>query len=326
MQMLFAGLIQQCIRVAAILRIADLVAERPSTSAELAAKTDTHEPSLYRVLRALANVGIFAENPDRTFDSTPIADLLRTDSPNSMRDFAILQGEEWGWRAFVELIHTVKTGETAQVKAHGMSLFEFLAQHPADEELFNRAMTSYSQAAIPAIVAAYDFSAVGTLVDVGGGHGSLLAGIVEANPHLRGVLFDLPSVTEAADPLLKDAGVRDRIDLVTGDFFESVPTGADAYIMKNIVHDWDDGRAVDILTNISSAVPPGGKVLIVDLVVPEAHELSPAKLVDIQMLVTTGGKERTEAEVGELLSMSGLRWTRIVPTRSPTRIIEAVPV
>lgn len=325
MQMLFGGLVQQCIRVAATLGIPDLLTERPHTAGELAAKTGTHEPSLYRVLRTLTSVGIFAENEEQSFELTPVAELLRSDTPNSMRDFAILQGAEWGWRVSLELMHTVRTGETAQEKVHGMSLFEFLTRHRADGELFNRAMTSYSLAAIPAIVEAYDFASIGTLVDLGGGHGSLLSAVLKTNPTIRGVLFELPSVINGADQLLKGAGVRDRVESISGDFFDSVPSGGDAYLMKNVIHDWSDEQSLKILKNIRSAMSPEAKVLIVDLVVPQSNEPGLEKLVDIQMLVTTGGRERTEGEFRQLLAASGLRLTRIIPTRSPMHIVEAVP-
>jgi hypothetical protein len=322
MQMLFGALMQQSIRVAAKLGIADLLASQPQTAAELAAKTKTHAPSLYRVLRTLASAGIFAENADRTFELTPVAALLRSDVPNSMRDFAMMQGEAWNWRGAGEMMYTVKTGGTAQAKVHGMELFEFLGQHPEDEALFNRAMTSYSLAAVPAIVEAYDFSGAGRLADIGGGHGILLAGILKANPQTQGVLFDLPSVIAGADELLQKEGVRDRVELVSGDFFQSVPSGADVYIMKNIVHDWDDKQSMTMLQNIHSAMNKRGTVLLIELVVPEGNEPSPAKLVDIQMLITMSGKERTEAEYRQLLEASGFRLTRIVPTSSPMHIIE----
>lgn len=324
MPMLFGGLLQQCIRVAAELAIADLLADQPCSSGELAARTNTYEPSLYRVLRTLASAGIFAEAADRTFRLTPMADQLRSDAPQSMRDFALLQGAEWNWRGSAALLHAVQTGERAQVKAHGLELFEFLALHPQEAALFNRAMTSYSLSAIPAIVEAYDFSTVHSIVDLGGGQGSLLAAVLAAHPRQRGVLFDLPAVVADAADVLQAAGVAERVERVSGDFFRSVPPGADCYLMKNVIHDWDDDRSVQILRNIHSAMPPNGKVLIVELVLPAGNLPSPAKLVDMQMLVTTGGKERTEAEFGGLLAAAGLDLARVIPTGSPMSIIEGV--
>ena len=324
--LLFGGLLQQSIRVAAALGIADLVAGQPQSAAALAAATRTHAPSLYRVLRTLASVGIFAEDADRRFALTPMAALLRRDAPNSLRDFAILQGEEWNWRGVGAMPHAVATGGTAQAHVHGMELFAFLARRPEDEALFNRAMTSYSLAAVPAIVEACAFSGVRRLADIGGGHGILLAGILRAHPRMDGVLFDLPSVLAGAAELLEREGVRPRVDLVAGDFFEAVPAGADAYILKNILHDWDDERAATILHNVRAAMDARGKVLLVELVVPATAEPSLAKLVDLQMLVTMGGKERTEAEYSALLAASGFRLTGLVPTKSPLQIIEAAPV
>jgi hypothetical protein len=239
-----------------------------------------------------------------------------------MHDFAILQGEDWNWRGSGQLIHTVRTGEPAFEMVHGMNLFEFLQRNPTDGELFNRAMTNYSLAAIPAIVAAYDFSNIKKLVDVGGGYGSLLAAILKANPTLQGALFDLPAVVKGAKDAL--AGAQNRAELVAGDFFASVPSGADTYILKNVIHDWDDDRASKILHNVALAMAPAAKVLIVDMVVPAGNEPGPAKLVDMQMIVTTGGKERSEAEFRELLSSARLKLTRVLPTMSPMSVIEAV--
>jgi hypothetical protein len=325
MPMLFGGLMQQAIRAVAKLCIPDLLAERSQTAAELAAGTATHAPSLYRVLRTLASAGVFAETPDHRFELTPVAELLRTDVPNSMRDFAIMQGEEWNWRGVGELMHSVRCGGTAHAKVHGMELFEYLSRQPEDGQLFDRAMTSYSLSAAPALVEAYDFSCAGTIADIGGGHGILLAAMLKANPQARGILFDLPSVIDGAGDLLQLEGVQQRVSLVAGDFFQSVPAGADIYTMKNVLHDWDDERSVAILRNVHSAMGHRGKVLVVELVVAEGNEPGPAKLVDLQMLVTTGGRERTAAEFGKLLEESSFRLTGVVPTNSPMSIIEADP-
>lgn len=326
MQMLFGNLMQQSIRVVAKLGIADLLASQPLTASELATLTQTHYPSLYRVLRTLASAGIFTESAEQKFELTPIATLLRSDVPNSMRDFAIMQGEEWNLRGAGELMHSVKTGETAQKKVHGMELFEFLAQHPEDEEVFNRAMTSYSLATIPAIVEAYDFSGIGKLVDIGGGHGVLLSGILKANPPIQGVLFDLSSVIAGAKELLEKESILPRVECITGDFFHSVPSGADVYIMKNVIHDWDDQPSIAILKNIHTAMNGKGKVLLVELVIPEGNEPNLSKLVDLQMLLTSGGKERTKEEYRKLLESSGFKLTNIYPTKSPMSLIEGVSI
>ncbi|HEV2147518.1 MAG TPA: methyltransferase [Longimicrobiaceae bacterium] len=271
----------------------------------------------------LAGVGIFAERPDGTFELTPTAALLRSDVPDSMRDITRMMGGEWHWRMYGELMHSVRTGGTAVRKAYGMEIFELLERDPAAGELFNRAMTSNSWAAVPAVVGGYDFSRFRRVVDVAGGQGILLAGILKANPGAQGVLFDLPPVVGGAGELLGREGVADRVELVSGDFFESVPPGADAYVLKHVVHDWDDERSIRILRNVASAMDENGRVLIVEMVVPVGNEPSPSKLLDVQMLMGTGGRERTEEEYRALLEASGLRLTRTVPTRSPLSVIEA---
>ncbi|MDQ3749940.1 MAG: acetylserotonin O-methyltransferase [Acidobacteriota bacterium] len=323
-QMILGGLMQKSIWVAAKLGIADFLVEEPRTAEELAAVTDTHAPSLYRVLRLLATAGIFAETPERKFELTPIAELLRGDAPRSMRDYAIMMGEDWIWQAYGELMYSVKTGGIAHDKVQGMSSFEFYAQNEEAGKVFNRAMTNLSLLTAPAIVEGYDFSGIGKLVDIAGGHGLLLAAILKANPHLRGVLFDLPFVIEGASELLESEGVAARTEKVSGDFFESVPAGADAYMMKHIIHDWDDQSSIKILQNIHWAMNEDGKVLIVEMVVPEGNEPSPAKGLDLVMLTIEGGKERTAEEYRELLAAAGLSLSRIIPTRSPYGIVEAV--
>ncbi|HXG84551.1 MAG TPA: methyltransferase [Pyrinomonadaceae bacterium] len=323
-QMILGGLMQKGIWVAAKLGIADLLAEKPRTAEEIAAATDAHAPSLYRVLRLLASAGVFAENSERKFELTPIAELLRGDAPNSMRDYAVMMGEDWIWQAYGELMYSVKTGGIAHDKVQGMSSFEFYAQNEEVGEIFNRAMTNLSLLSAPAIVEAYDFSGIGKLVDIAGGHGLLLAAILKANPHLQGVLFDLPFVIESAGELLETEGVAARTEKVSGDFFESVPAGADAYLMKHIIHDWDDEQSIKILQNIHRAMNDDGKVLIVEMVVPEGNEPSPAKGLDLVMLTIEGGKERAAEEYRELIAAADLSLSRIIPTRSPYSIVEAV--
>lgn len=323
-QMLWGGLVQQCVCVAAKLGIPDLLAAKPQTAAELAEQTETHSSALYRVLRLLTSVGVFGGNADEEFSLTPLSEMLRSDVPHSMHDFAIMLGDHWTWDAWGALEYSIKTGEVAHEKVQGMSSFEFFQKDEAAGRVFNRAMTNLSQTVVPAIVAAYDFSALDKLVDIAGGHGFLLAGILKANPHLQGVLFDLPYVIESAGELLEKEAVKDRVELVSGDFFESVTPGADAYLMKHIIHDWDDEKSVKILKNIHSAMNDGGKVLIVEMVVPETSEPSPSKILDIQMLLMESGKERTAEEYRKLLAESGFHLTQIFPTRSPYSIVEAV--
>ncbi len=322
MQMLFGAQMQRSVCLAAKLGIPDLLAERAQTAEELAAKTSTHPPSLYRLLRTLASIGVFAEKAEKKFELTPISALLRSDVPNSVRDFAVMMGEDWMWQAWSELPYSVKTGGVAHEKAQGMGSFEFFQKNAEAGKVFNAAMTNFTRAMIPAAVEAYDFSRINRLVDVAGGHGLLLAGILKANPHLRGVLFDLPFVIDGAGALLDEQGVSDRVELVSGNFFESVPAGADAYMMKHIIHDWDDESSIKILKNIRSAMSENGRVLIIEMVVPDGNEPSPSKALDILMLVMEGGKERTKEEYRRLLEASGFELTRIVPTRSPYSVIE----
>ncbi len=323
-QMLFGALIQKGINVAAKLGVADLLAQEPQSAEELAQKTETHAPSLYRILRALASVGVLAEDRDRKFHLTPVGELLRSDTPGSMRDFAIMIGSEWIWQAWNELNYTVKTGGVAHQKVQGMTSFEFFAKNEEAGRIFNRAMTSFTLMSAPAIVEAYDFSGVSKLVDVAGGHGLLLAAVLRENPHLQGILFDLPIVVEGAGELLDKEGVKERVEIISGNFFESVPAGADAYLMKHIIHDWNDTSSIKILNNIRRGIADDGKVLIVEMVVPEGNEPHPAKTLDLVMLTMENGKERTAEEYRQLLAAAGLQLSRIIPTRSPYSIVEAV--
>jgi hypothetical protein len=221
-------------------------------------------------------------------------------------------------------MHSVKTGEVAHDKVQGMGSFEFYAQNAEAGKIFNRAMTNLSLLTAPAVVEAYDFSGIGKLVDIAGGHGLLLAAILKANPHLQGILFDLPFVIENAGELLESEGVAARTVKISGNFFESVPADADAYMMKHIIHDWDDEQSMRILQSIRRAMNENSKVLIVEMIVPTGNDPSPAKGLDLVMLTMEGGKERTEKEYRELLEAAGLRLTRVIPTRSPFSIIEAV--
>jgi hypothetical protein len=323
-QMLLSAFVTQGTALAAKLGIADLLADGPKTTSELAAATQSHERSLYRLLRALASVGIFSETKSRTFELTPLAELLVSDRADSMRDIAIFMGEEWHWRVWGNMDYSVRTGKTAWGHVHGAEVFDYFQQNPEQSEIFNRAMTSFSLHAIQGVTDAYDFSGIKKLVDIAGGHGVLLAGVLKANPHLRGVLFDLQHVADGAAPLLKREGVADRVEIASGDFFKEVPAGADAYMMKFIIHDWDDKRSVMILRNIQRAMSDDGRVLIIEMVVPPGNEPHPGKIQDLEMLVSPGGVERTEEEYRDLLAQAGLALQRIVPTQSPLSVVEAV--
>ena len=323
LQMAFGALLTQALYVAAKLGVADLLAAGPRPVAELAAETETHERSLYRVLRSLAGAGVFAEVAPQTFGLTPLAELLRADAPGSMRNGAIFMGEQWHFNVWANMMHSVRTGKPAWGHTHGAEVFEYFAANPEQAEIFNGAMTDMSVGSAPTVVEAYDFGGFGTLADIAGGHGYLLAQILKANPNLSGLRFDVPPVVEGAAALLEREGVSARVERVAGDFFQSVPR-ADAYIMKHIIHDWDDERATLLLRNINAAMGEEGRVLIVEVVVPEGNGPHYSKVLDLEMLTSPGGIERTAEEYAALLAAAGLKLSRIIPTRSPFSIIEAV--
>ena len=316
--------VAQAISVVAKLGTADVLADGPKGADQLAEAAHVHAPSLYRVLRTLASVGIFAEGNDGRFRLTPLAEPLRSDAPGSLRSFAIMLGEEWHWRPWGHLLHSVTTGQPAFEHAYGTEFFDYLAGQPEAAAIFDAAMTSRSNQDNDAVPAAYDFSGIRTVVDVGGGRGSFLASILRANPEMRGILFDQPHVLAGARQLVETAGLGGRCDLVAGDFFESVVDGGDAYILKKVIHDWDDDRAVQILERCREAMPADGRLLLVETVIPPGNDPSFGKLLDLHMLVWTGGKERTEAEYRVLLATAGFGLTRIVPTGSPVSVIEAI--
>jgi hypothetical protein len=322
-QMAFGALLTQALYVAAKLGVADLLAGGERPVAELARATGTHERSLYRVLRSLAGAGVFRETGAKTFALTPLAEPLRSDAPASVRNGVIFMGEQWHFNVWGNMMHSVRTGRPAWGHTHGAEVFDYFAANPEQAEIFNGAMTDMSVGTAPAVVEAYDFSGFDTLADIAGGHGYLLSQILKASPGLSGILFDVAPVIEGAGALLEREGVDERVERVAGDFFASVPR-ADAYVMKHIIHDWDDERAAAILKNINAAMGPEGRVLIVETVVPEGNEPHYSKVLDLEMLTSPGGIERTAEEYAALLAAAGLKLSRIVPTRSPFSIVEAV--
>lgn len=324
LQLAFGPMLAQALYVAAKLNVADLLAEKPLPINELAARTETHERSLYRILRSLTAVGVFAETEPKVFALNPAAELLRSDIPHSMRSGVLFMGAEWHWRVWNNMLYSAKTGKPAWGYVHGAEVFDYFAANPEAAEVFNGAMTDMSMGIAPLITDAYDFTAFTRLVDIAGGHGYMLAQALKSAPALEGVLFDVQAVVDGAAALLENEGVADRVEKVSGDFFAAVPAGADAYMMKHIIHDWDDERAAKILSNIQAVMADGAKVLIIETVVPATSEPHYSKLLDLEMLTSPGGVERTEEEYRELLSAAGLRLVRIVPTASPYSIIEAV--
>jgi hypothetical protein len=317
--------VAQAISVVAKLGVADALADGPQTVDALAAAADAHAPSLYRVLRALSSVGIFAEDDDGRFRLTPLAEPLRSDGPGAVRAMAILLGEDWAWRPWEHLLHSVWTGQSAFEQTHGLPIFDYLAQQPEAGAAFDAGMTGRSGPDDAAVAAGYDFSGFGTVVDVAGGRGSLLAAILRTHPTARGVLFEQAHVVSGATQYLDAAGLGSRCEIVAGDFLASVVAGGDAYVLKRVIHDWDDDHAVRILELCRRAMPATGRLLVIETVIPPGNEPSFGKLLDVLILVWTGGKERTEAEYRALLEAAGFELTRVVPTRSSLSVVEGVP-
>jgi hypothetical protein len=319
--------ISQALYVAAKLGIADLLQEGPQSCTRLAEATQTHVETLYRVLRALASVGVFVEDEAGRFRLTPLAEPLRTDAPGSLRAFAIMLGEPEHWRAWEGMLHSVRTGQPAFDQVFGIPLFQYFPAHPEAARIFDDAMTSRSAQENTAIIAAYDFTAAHTVVDVGGGQGSLLASILDVYPNVGGVLFDLPHVLAPARTRIEHAGQAARWVFVAGDFFAAVPAGGDLYLLKKVIHDWDDERAQQILMNCHTAMAGTGRLLLIEPVIPPGNAPSFNKLLDLLMLVwNAGGRERTEREHQSLLASAGFRLSRVIPTSAGVSIIEAVPV
>lgn len=316
--------ITQMIYAAAKLGLADLLVDAPKTSTDLARATNTNPSALYRLLRGLASVGIFAEDEQGRFGLTPLANLLRTGVPGSMRASALWHGDPINGQVWSDLPYSVKTGESAIAHVLGMSHWEYMTQHPELNALFNTMFTGYTIMEIAAVVKTYDFSHFRSLVDVGGGQGGLMAAILKANPNLHGTIFDQPHVVSGALPVLESAGVAARCDLVEGDFFASLPIGADAYLLKYILHDWDDDSALAILKTCQRAMKPDSKLIIVDYMIPPGNDPHPGKILDIAMLVRFTGHERTEAEFTALFNKAGLRLTKAVVTDVQMCVIEAV--
>ena len=323
MKMMSGFAVSQSLYVAARLGVADHLKDGPKTVGEVARATGVNEAALYRVLRLLASVGVFAEAGGRTFSLSPLAEKLLS-GPGSMRALTIHMLEGPSWRAWGELLHSVRTGETAFPHANGAEVFPFYLAHPESAEPFNEAMVEFSAAVGEAVVRAYDFSPYRVIADIGGGHGQLLASILAANPRSEGVLFDQPEVVEGGRARMEAMGLGGCVRVEGGNFFESVTEGADAYVLKFIIHDWDEERALTILRNIHRAAPEGAKLLLVEAVVPEADTPSLSKLLDVHMMVMTGGRERTEAEYRELLARAGFQLTRVIPTESSMSVIEAI--
>jgi hypothetical protein len=324
MQLIFGRTVTQMLGAIAELKIADYLKDGRRASDDLAHATGTHAPSLYRIMRAMAMLGVFEEHDEHSFSLTPVGHLLRSDLPSSMRSLAIFQSTPWHGAAWFELLHSVRTGEAAFPKAHGKPLFEWFPAHPDAERIFNDAMTSVSLSMAQAVVNACDFSRFKKIADIGGGHGALLCGVLAKATGSTGIVFDLPQVVKDAQPTIDRAGLASRCRTIAGDFFVSVPSGNDAYLMKLIIHDWSDEKAQIILRNCAAGLNPNGRVILVESPIPPPGTPSFGKLLDLEMLVMAdGGRERTEAEYRALFAESGLKLEKIIPTQGPVAVIEA---
>lgn len=317
--------VSQALYAAAKLGLADLLKDGPRPVEELAHAAQVRPDALYRLLRALASVGVFSEDQTHRFALTPLAECLRRDVPGSQWAMAVMNGEEH-YQSWGGLLHSLRTGQPAFEKLYGMGVFEYLTQHPESARVFDQAMVSVHGRETATMLDAYDFAGIGVLADVGGGNGSLLTAVLKKHPSLRGILFDLPGVIERARANVDAAGVADRCQLLAGSFFESIPPGADAVLMRHIIHDWDDERSLQILRNVHRALKTGGKLLLVEGVIQPGNEPSFGKLLDLTMLVIPGGQERTEEEYRRLYTAGGFRLTRVVPTKGEISVIEGEKV
>ncbi|QDT95938.1 methyltransferase [Gimesia aquarii] len=322
-QMITGYWTSQSIFAAAKLGIADLLEEGPQHVNQLAAASNTNSDALYRLLRALASIGIFAEEEQRRFSLTPLAELLRSDIPGSKRALAMMTGDEQ-FHAWAEILYTLETGKKSFDKVFNKPIFEYLSEHPDKGHIFDQAMTGIHGRETSTILEAYDFSEFKVLADIGGGNGSNLIGLLQHYPEMKGILFDLPHVVERSQTNLENAGLNNRCESIGGSFFDSVPLTADAYLMRHIIHDWDDEKSLTILRNCHAVMPENSKLLVIESVIPPGNEPFAGKFLDLVMMLIPGGKERTEEEYKTLYNQAGFELTRIVPTKTELSIIEGV--
>jgi O-methyltransferase domain/Dimerisation domain len=323
-QMGRAQIVSRTLYAAAKLGLADHLASGPKSAAELVGPMQVHAPSLHRLMRSLASLGILTERPEQRFALTNLGEALKTGAQGSARPTLIVIGSGWHQSGWDNLVYSVQTGKPGFDKAQGVAFFDYLANHPYDASLFSEAMVGLHNQEPPAVAAAYDFSIFKTIVDVGGATGNMLSAVLAHHAGPRGVLFDRPHVVKDAPALLSAKGVSDRVTIEPGDFFQGVPTGADAYILSHIIHDWPEDQCLTILGHVRKAMNPAGRLLIVEMVLPAGDAPHPGKMLDMTMLVLLGGQERTESEYASLLSRAGLRLSKVVPTSAAASIVEAV--
>ena len=319
MQMLMGYMVSQALTVAAKLKIADYLNDGAKTAEQLAELTTSHAPSVYRLMRALASTGVFVQDSENRFSNNALSEVLRSDHPESLRSMVEMLGHYEHWNAHGNLAQSVKTGEIAFDYTWGMPAFPFYEKHPESQKLFDDAMTSFTTGIAHAVTTTYDFSDAKTIADIGGGHGALLSTILETNKIATGIIFDQPQVVAGAE-------VSERIELIGGDFFSEIPVEADVYLMKHILHDWNDEQCVTILNNLAKSAKSGAKLLLIESVVEEENVPSMSKLMDLNMMAITGGKERTATEYSELFEKTGFKLIRVMPMPSPVQIVEAVRV
>jgi len=323
-QMGRAHVVSRTVYAAAKLGLADQLASGPKSAVELAGPLHVHAPSLHRLMRTLASLGILTERIEQRFALTDLGEALRTGAPGSARSAVIFSGSPSSQSGWDNVVYSIETGKPGFEKAQGVGFFDYLMQHPEDASLFSEMMVGVHSHEPPAVAAAYDFSVFSTIVDVGGATGNMLAAVLAQHGGPRGILFDRPHVVTDAPTLLDAKGVSDRVTIEPGDFFKSVPIGADAYILSHVIHDWNDDQCLMILNHIREAMNVAGRLLLVEMVLPLGDTPHPGKILDITMLVQMGGRERTETEYASLLSKAGFRLTQVVPTSSAASIVEAV--
>ena len=323
LQMVMGQLVSRLLHVTAKLNLPDHLADGPKTADELAPLTAAHAPSLYRVLRTLASLGLFTEDAAHRFSLLPLGQALKSGTPSHA--MALIMAGDFMWKSLENLEYSVQTGKTGFEKAFGMPAFDWLAVHPAEASLFSQSMVGVHGSEPAAVAAAYDFSNFGSIADVGGSTGNMLTTILGRYSGPSGILFDMPHVVREAPALLQQRGLTDRIRIEPGSFFESVPTGADAYVLSHIIHDWTEEQCLTILGNCRRAMSPQARLLLVEMVLPGGDAPHPGKMLDIVMLISPGGQERTAAEYGTLLDKAGFRMTQVVPTHSAVSIVEAMP-
>lgn len=323
-QLSTAGLLSQALYVVATLGVADHLKDGPRTTEELATSVGANPSALYRIMRALASVGVFTEIQPRQFAVTELGSCLRSDVPDSVR--ALFRMTKWEWAAWGSMLQVVQSGRTGFSGVHGMGYFDYLQTHPEDAAIFDEAMAGFVSMNGMAVLGAYDFSSFGSVVDVGGGDATLMIAILNAHPGVKGILYELPSVISKAQQKIENADLAHRCECRGGDFFRApLPPGGDAYLLVSVLHDWEDEASAQILENCRRAVSASSKILVIEMIIPPGDAPFPGKILDLEMLVSLGGRERTISEYEALLNRAGFAVAQVIPTAGPSSIIEAIP-